>query len=227
MKTCYLFLRKKLWQKSILPRLYQDDFTIISDDCWAGEIYRKLGIEYKTPCVGLIIKAPCYIRMLEKFDDIIKSPLRFSDSSRYNNLPDIKYPIGILDDQIEIHFYHYKHKNDAERKWNRRVRRINHNKLLFKIDAEKTRREFPEAYPQIMERFEQLPGDKIIIDCGTKQLCPHQVPVKHWGEDGRLMLKKSLLYFDLAHWLNTGEVINTLKNKLIYYLLLAPRTRKG
>jgi uncharacterized protein (DUF1919 family) len=227
MKTCYIYLRKKIWQGLILKKINNQNFTILSDDCWGAEIYRKLGLEYKTPCVGLMIKAPCFVNLLENFDDKIANKLKFVKKSKYPQLQHTSYPIGTLDGDIEIHFYHYSSEAEADRKWQRRVKRINKNNLFYKLDAEKTKQEFPDNYIELIEKFNRLSGKKIVLNTQPENVNEHSLLVKNWGFDGRLMFKKSLLFFDLAHWLNTGKLINSFGNQVAYYLLLAPRAKKG
>lgn len=226
MKTCYIFFRKRLWQKITLGKLKSNDFTIIADDCWAAEIYRKLGLQYKTPCVGLMIKAPCFIRLIENFETKISKPLEFVQASKYSDISHPTYPIGVLDGDVEIHFYHYSSEKSAARSWQRRAGRINFNNLLFKIDAEKTRVEFPLQSADLLARFDRIAARKLKL-VNEAETGPGELYVKNWGLDGRLMFKKSLLFFDLAHWLNTGEIVNSLANKITYYLLIAPRASKG
>lgn len=45
----------------------KDDFTIISNNCWGTFIYKKYALPYKSPFVNLVVFAPDYIELLEKF----------------------------------------------------------------------------------------------------------------------------------------------------------------
>lgn len=117
-----------------------DEFTIISNNCWGGIVYQSYGIRYNTPTVGLFIMADDYIKLLTNLQKYIDCKLRFIDpntSKWYQILKDTsqygRYPIGILED-IEIHFLHYKDKNEAIEKWNNRCKRINWNRLLVKFN---------------------------------------------------------------------------------------------
>ena len=109
--------------------LKNKNFTIISNNCWGGFVYQKFGLEYMTPFIGLFIFAPDYIKLLNDFENLIFSKVSFIEpkSSRYiqeilvdDKLP--KYPIGILNNDIEIHFLHYKSEKEALEKWNRRIK---------------------------------------------------------------------------------------------------------
>jgi uncharacterized protein (DUF1919 family) len=61
------------------------------------------------------------------------------------------YPIGVLGDDVEVHFMHYHTEKEALEKWNRRLKRVNLNNLfiVFSDGAE-----FKEEQ---LERYEKLP----------------------------------------------------------------------
>lgn len=133
------------------------DFTIISNNCWGGFIYKKFNLEYKTPFIGLFIFSEDYIRMLKNFD-VIDNELKFiqaSDSKYKNELLKSntfnKYPIAKLDDDVEIHFLHYKTECEAREKWNKRVKRINKDNLLIKFSDRDLCTDI------LIEEFEKLP----------------------------------------------------------------------
>lgn len=114
------------------------DFTIISNNCWGGHIYRYFGMKYLSPTIGTYFFADEYIKFVTNFDYYINCELTFipkSESKYYHNYKDKDkyYPIGKLDD-IEIVFLHYKSEEDAYQKWNRRKSRINYNNIIFKFN---------------------------------------------------------------------------------------------
>ena len=53
---------------SRLRRLKRSDFSIISNNCWAGFVYSKFGLEYTTPTIGMGIVDDDYIKFLENMD---------------------------------------------------------------------------------------------------------------------------------------------------------------
>ena len=120
--------------------LNNKDFTIISNNCWGGFVYKKFNLKYNTPFIGLFLFAPDYINLLKDFKNIIYNELVFinAEESRYKDTllergKFNKYPIGKLDDKVEIHFLHYDSQEDAKNKWTSRVKRINMNNLLIKF----------------------------------------------------------------------------------------------
>lgn len=98
-------------------------------------IYHKFGLQYTTPTLGLFFYPEDYINFLEKFEYLIRQPLRFTDTSRHTEANKLRktmhYPIGILGENVEIQFLHYKDKKEAADKWERRTRRINFKNLFF------------------------------------------------------------------------------------------------
>lgn len=65
--------------------LINDNFTIISNNCFAGFVYQKFDIQYNTPFIGLFILGPDYIYLLKNFNKLIKEKLVFinANESRY------------------------------------------------------------------------------------------------------------------------------------------------
>ena len=51
--------------------LINDNFTIISNNCFAGFVYQKFDIQYNTPFVGLFILGPDYIYLLKNFNELM------------------------------------------------------------------------------------------------------------------------------------------------------------
>jgi len=121
--------------------LKHHDFSIISNNCWGTRTYQKYGLPYASPFQSLFIFAPDYMRLMRDFsiDKLQISHFIEHENSKYKtqliaqNLFETSYPIGILHNDIELHFLHYKTPEDAQDKWNRRVKRINANKLIFKF----------------------------------------------------------------------------------------------
>ena len=181
-------------------------FTIVSDNDWGKKVYDDLGMEYQSPFIGMFIFAPDYIELLSNFEHYMKSPLKFTLHSKYDGIKDV-YPIGLLDQKVEIHFYSYKYKQTALNDWNERVKRINWEQLFFKFSDQYHCRE------ECIEEFNQLPlknkicftampmGQLDSVICFSKQNVETKI------ENEQTAYKK---YFDVATWLNTGKVIKKI-----------------
>lgn len=121
-------------------KLKHKDFTIISNNCWAGFIYQYYGLPYKTPFIGLYLFADDYIKLLDNLKYYLAKPLTelTPERSKYKEMLIKrghlnKFPIGIIDNDIEIHFMHYKNFIEAKNIWDRRLMRINYKKLIVKF----------------------------------------------------------------------------------------------
>lgn len=114
------------------------DFTVISNNCWAGRLYQYLDMPYLSPTVGLYFFADDYIRFVKNLKYYMSLDLEFikPEQSKYYEVLKIKNqldkPIGALDD-VEIVFLHYKTEEEAYEKWNRRKARINWDNLYIKF----------------------------------------------------------------------------------------------
>lgn len=138
-ETVRLKIRKyyiKATYKLRRKKINCDNFTIISNNCWGGIVYQSYGLKYNTPTVGLFFMAEDYIKFVFNIREYLNYELKFinyKESKRYKLLGEtLNYPIARLND-IEIYFMHYKTENEAREKWERRCKRINWNKILFKF----------------------------------------------------------------------------------------------
>lgn len=118
--------------------LYSDNFTIISNNCWGGIIYKYFGMKFQSPTVGMYFFADEYIRFLTDLKYYLSQSLIIKDieSSKYKD--EIRKRgqnplIGWLDD-IEIVLLHYDDPNEAKEKWQYRLERINYNRLIIKFN---------------------------------------------------------------------------------------------
>lgn len=123
-------------------KLNNPDFTIISNNCWGGMIYESYNLPKKSPTVGLFFMAEDYIKFIYDLKGYFaadltfiapeeskwKDALKVSGNKRYGT-----YPVGKLKD-IEIFFLHYHSEQEAKEKWERRIKRINWDRLLVKFN---------------------------------------------------------------------------------------------
>lgn len=124
-----------IWHHSLLKN---DDFTIISNNCWGGCIYKYFGLKFQTPFIGMYFFADEYLKLLSNLEYYLKQELIVKDynSSKYydeivrrNQTP----LIGVLGD-VEFVLLHYKTKEEAIEKWNYRLKRINYDRLIIKFN---------------------------------------------------------------------------------------------
>jgi len=205
-------------------RLKNRDFTIIANNCWAGYVYQEMGLQYLTPTVGLFIHAPCFLRFVSDLKGYFNKDIAFIEESRYELINENRksgvfkqYPIGLLGTDVEVHFIHYTNISEAEKKWSRRIKRINWDNLFVEFcdrDA---------CTPNHLEEFDTLPFTNKI--CFTSKNYSHlksAIWIKEYedvpfvGTDLYNICKK---YIDIIEWLNSGNVhISNLRQSINRFL---------
>ena len=146
------YIRRFVNRKLIRRR----DFTIISNNCWAGKAYQYLDMPYLSPTVGLYFFAEDYLRFVSNLRyylslDLIFIPAeksRYAETLRERN--QLHVPIGMLDD-VEIIFLHYKSREEAKEKWVRRKQRVNFEDIILKFSNMNLCTE------ECMKEFDNLP----------------------------------------------------------------------
>lgn len=131
-------LGDKVFLKRRKKKLNNTDFSIICNNCWGGYVYRRYGLPYLTPTVGLYFFAEDFVKLCSNVKSYMEKPLEFIEcsQSRYKDLLEKRnhanVPIARLGD-IEVIFLHYKTIEEAREKWERRAQRINYDNLIFKF----------------------------------------------------------------------------------------------
>lgn len=188
--------------------LSHEPFSIVSNNCWGAHIYRELRVPYASPFVGLFIPPPCYIQLAKEFDHLIDSSLSFVQISRYQNLNDFRasrnldYPIALLAGQVEIHFMHYKSREECTSKWHRRVERMVRpaGGCFFKFC------DHDGATSDELQAFDSLPLLRKVCFVGNSEVslsCSVVIPSCSGGRvpDGGELAMISPRYFNSLRWI--------------------------
>lgn len=140
-------------------KIKYDDFTIISNNCWGGTVYQSYGLKYNTPTIGLYFIANDYIKFIYNIKEYLSYDLqfiKFSESKKAKLTGEkLNYPVGKLKD-IEIYFMHYKTEEEAKEKWDRRKKRINWNRIIYKFSNQNF------CTQKDVENFMKLPSENKI-----------------------------------------------------------------
>lgn len=195
-------------------RLLPNSFSIISDDCWGGEIYRQLWLKYQTPTVGLLVRPGGYLDFIESVLTKNLEKLEFIDSK-------CEYPVATYLGSI-IEFMHYKTQREAEDKFARRFQRIDKDKILVKVDFGKL------GYTKAdIERWNEwkLPNS-IAFYAATTEIPSNGVfngvLVPDWDLDGVVMFGITQKYFDFYKWVNKEKVSNSILYRALNVLFFNP-----
>lgn len=132
-------------------RLKNKDFSLISSNCVGGFILHNLNIHFNTPTINLFFYAEDYIKFLENLKENLSA-----DIIEVRDL-NLGYPVGKINDEITIHFMHYKNFNEAKKKWQERARRVDFNNLFIMM----TDRDGCDE--KSIKKFDNLPFENKVI----------------------------------------------------------------
>ena len=129
---------KRIFEKIHHAMLKSDDFTIISNNCWGGTVYKYFGMKFQSPTVGMYFFSDEYIKFLKNLKFYLSQPLVVKDieSSKYKEeiIRRGQSPlIGWLDD-VEIVLLHYCNPEEAVKKWSYRLERVNYDNMIVKFN---------------------------------------------------------------------------------------------
>lgn len=187
-----------------------DDFTIVSNNCWGAHVYQALGIPYATPFVGLFLDPASYLALLHDFDRLMRAELVFVDASRsaainaWRERDKLAYPIGRLGTDVEINFQHYADAADAAGKWRRRAARMaaDPTRRFFKFDDRES------ATDRDLEAFASLPFPHKVCFTASPRATPSVVVPAGPGDrqvvDGVALAVRSSRYFNTLRWISTA-----------------------
>ena len=119
-------------------KLKYNDFSIISNNCWGGVCYKYFGLQKKTPTVGAYFFADDFVRLCKNLKYYLSLTLTIIPTCESKHIDALKTKgeetalIGKLGD-IEIIFLHYQDVDELLKKWERRVKRINWDRLILKF----------------------------------------------------------------------------------------------
>jgi len=215
--------KKKAFIKSIMDKFYQlrysgKPFTIISNNCWGGDIYQALKLPYNTPFIGLFINAPCYIKLLKAPEYYLNLNLTFTKQSKYKNInAKPGYPIGLLDD-IEIHFLHNKSEDEAYQKWYRRLKRMPLDKTQWFVKFD----DRDNCNEDLIHEFHEL-NFKNQLSFTKTRYSEYNNNILLKNPNDLILLHNTYDILDFVSWINSGKTENTTINKLINKIFSYPK----
>ncbi|MCC8114491.1 MAG: DUF1919 domain-containing protein, partial [Bacteroidales bacterium] len=191
-------------------KLRRPEFTIISNNCWAGHVYRYYGIPYLTPTVGLFFMADDYIRFVSNLKHYINQSdnLTFKPTSkkleekadRLRKELNLSCPIGFIDD-VMIVFLHYKTEDEAYHKWTRRAKRVVWDNILIKFSEQN------ECLPEHLKAFDALEHESKFCFVSDKMGLDSEIWFKECSGKGQIPNDTTNFrkYINLTKWLNGDD----------------------
>lgn len=119
-------------------KLKVTDFTIFSNNCWAGVCYEYFNLPKLSPTIGAYFFAEDYVKFCKNLWHYLSQKLIIipvKESKHYESLVakgEENVLIGRLDD-VEIVFLHYHDKDTVLQKWERRISRMNPEHIILKF----------------------------------------------------------------------------------------------
>ena len=202
------FLNKALG-KFRRHKLLNQNFTIISNNCWAGHVYRFFGLPYQTPTIGLYFFSEDYLKFVFNLKYYLSQDLVFISykNSKYRRIleerggENIRCPIGVLGD-IEIIFLHYKSCQEASEKWNRRKERIIWDNIFIKFSQQNLCSE------GLIRKYDTLPIKNKIIFVTRDYKIKSQIIFSKYKNHNEVA--NDITYFrkyvDLISWINQTNI---------------------
>ncbi|WP_287622101.1 DUF1919 domain-containing protein [Parabacteroides sp.] len=189
--------------KGRCDRLNVNGFTIISNNCWGGHVYRYFQLSYDSPTIGLYFFAEDYVKFVYDLRKYLEAEIRFVTyrESRYKKELERKgqthCPIGVIDD-IEIVFLHYKTPEEALEKWTRRKKRIHWDQLVFKMSEQNL------CTAELLRKFDALPARRKLVFIFADYGLESQVLFKEYLGKGEVANDtiRFRKYVDLINWIN-------------------------
>ena len=191
--------------------LESDDFTIISNNCWGGVIYKYFGMKFQSPTVGMYFFGDEYIKFLANLKYYLNQPLIVKElkSSKYKDeiIRRGQNPlIGWLGD-VEIVLLHYHNPKEAVEKWNYRLKRVNYDRLIVKFNDQNMFK------IEQLDKFENLPfKNKICFTGKYYKQYPTTIWFKEYNELGYVKndtkMKHWRKYFNVIKYVNNMETEN-------------------
>jgi uncharacterized protein (DUF1919 family) len=148
------------------------------------------------------------VRLLRNLRPAMEGRLRFRERSQHERINKFRdeirraYPIGVIGDDVEVQFLHYPTCEEAAAKWQRRAARIHWDKLRVKMGWH----EHPQI-DELLQEFDALPFDaKLIVAPVTIAETRSCVALRDFSTDGTQQYWRAHRAFDVAAWLDRGEV---------------------
>ena len=204
--------RRRLKMQS---RLTNQDITFLPPNCIGGILFHDLGLKFMSPTVNLMMTQTDFVKFVLNMDNYLKRTFVFFEHPEYD------CPCAKLGD-ITVCFTHYMSEEEAVKKWNDRVKRINRDNLFI----------FCEERDGITENEIRALADlkaKGIVVFTAKEYddIPYTLYIPKYHDDGEVgnILARNYLddsreyeaYFDFVKWFNEANGDNYDISQYIKY----------
>lgn len=184
-------------------RLLNTTPSFLCPNCIGGILFHDLGLEFRSPTINLMMYQRDFVKFVLNLDSYLQEDLRFFSHAQYS------FPCAHLGD-LTIHFTHYKAQEDAEKKWESRIKKIDRDNLFIFLEER-------DGLSQTdIENLGHIHARGLVVFTANKYPnIPYalQIPkYSRFGEVGNI-LKKSYLsgkheyehFFDFVKWFNEAN----------------------
>lgn len=130
--NCSVF-RLPLFDFSRYVSLIENPVTILSDDCWGGYTYHRLGLPFNSPLINILWDRDEYAKFIEKPLFYLNTNLQMVREGNFDRGLCPVGKIGTPTDYVTMNFVHNTDFAEAMAQWNRRKDRVNSNNLFIKM----------------------------------------------------------------------------------------------
>jgi len=220
-----LYSRRILAQYYSLKKIKYHDFSIISDNCWGREFYKFLELPYITPTVGIGIGND-FLDFIENLNSESAHEVKELDQTHCYPIVGEIYPVGSTP-YAKIHFLHYKRFDVAQRLFRMRYKKINKNRIFYKIDFDF----YSSHTSENIKRWNKmkLPNSVAFYSDDTLKFYSGKIHngiyiKKKKSIDNNYIFGYTQKYFDYISWLNTGIPRQNYQYRILNFILLDDST---
>jgi uncharacterized protein (DUF1919 family) len=210
-KGNFITLARNAVGQRVSRLLLPEKFTVLSRDCWGGQIYRQAGIVYQSPTVGLWMAPEDFNRFCVN----INKP----DACDINEVKsDRTYPIGQTP-YARLHFLHYESFHSAKASFIRRISRIEPNYMRYATSfGEKT------CAPDAIDAWNAaaLQSGIAFTSEYTRKIWTKaihgEIFVPNYQVNAVILFEESKRLFDYHTWVKSGRIENGIVHRLNHFL---------
>ena len=188
-------------------RLRNTSFSLITNNCIGGVISHDMHLQFRSPTINLFFTNQDFVVFLEHLNHYLSLDLVQAQSDK-------SYPVGKLTGEygdVYLFFMHYTSFEEAKKKWQERIQRIDFDRLFIIMEAQ-------ECEYELLQRFDSLPFQNKVVITGSSysgiQSCFSMEPSfyvhnYHSGkilEYPRMGIKRYLDRFDYVEFFNNGRI---------------------
>lgn len=180
-------------------KLKNREFTIISNNCNAGNFYKALGCRMDSPLINMGIGLEAYLRFVANIRAYMESNLEFVNYSYRTETKEL-YPLCTLGsgklEPINIHFSHYLNFEEVKLEWERRLKRIHWDNIYFILSNHPY-----SLTSEAIKTFCDLDIKNKVVFTDTPSIYENVICTKYKFTEQNIPYEK---WFDIVSWLN-GE----------------------